>query len=96
MWRRPSTRGDGTWRSRTTVAVDVHFGMSTTLDYYAAVHNRLGWDGANGSFTAFTNYGKRVDNAFYSDVSCLWAYGLCGPGRDGPACESGQGAPALS
>lgn len=58
-------RGDGTGRSRATIAVDVHHAMSLTYDYYASVHNYTNWN-AKG-MTAYAHMGGPSANImFYS------------------------------
>ena len=53
----------GSQNNRQTAAVDVHYGMMKTLDYYLNVRQRNGIDGANLRIAAAAHYGDHYNNA---------------------------------
>ncbi len=58
-----------------TAAVDAHFGLQSTWDYYLNVH---AWEGIDGKGTATLNrvhYGHGYANAFWSDACFCMTYG---------------------
>lgn len=67
--------GDGTLSSRQTVGVDAQYGTAMTWDYYLNVHGRTGI--ANDGKGAFNrvHYGRRYNNAFWSDSCFCMTYG---------------------
>ena len=83
------TDADGTWgdganyvegssttaANGETAAVDAHFGMTKTWDYYAQVHGRNGIDGAGSTTYSRVHYSNSYDNAFWSDSCFCMTYG---------------------
>jgi Zn-dependent metalloprotease len=67
--------GDGTLANRQTVGVDAQYGTALTWDYYLNVHGRNGI--ANNGVGAFNrvHYGRRYNNAFWSDSCFCMTYG---------------------
>jgi Zn-dependent metalloprotease len=67
--------GDGTQRSRQTVAVDAQYGSNTTWDFYKNVFKRAGV--ANDSVGVYSrvHYGHNYANAFWSDDCQCMTYG---------------------
>jgi Zn-dependent metalloprotease len=80
---------DGTWgdgqnydpsrgsRSRNgqTAAVDAHFGLQTTWDFYKQVLGRDGIDGKGRTAYNLVHYASDYDNAFWSDDCFCMTYG---------------------
>jgi Zn-dependent metalloprotease len=60
--------GTGSLASRASVAVDVHYAMQQTWDYFALVHARNGIDGAGHGLFARAHYGSSLANAFYDPL----------------------------
>jgi len=58
-----------------TAAVDAHFGMAKTWDYYAVIHSRNGIDGAGATTFSRVHYSNSYDNAFWSDSCFCMTYG---------------------
>ncbi|MBT8218204.1 MAG: M4 family metallopeptidase [Bacteroidia bacterium] len=46
-------------------AIDVHWGMQKSYDYFLQNHGRKGYDGANGYLPALVNYRKNYRNAAF-------------------------------
>jgi zinc metalloprotease ZmpA len=74
------TDADNTWGNfllddRQTVGVDAQYGTAVTWDYYLTIHSRngIGNDGV-GSFNR-VHYGRRYNNAFWSDSCFCMTYG---------------------
>ncbi len=67
--------GDGTVTDRATVAVDVHYGVQQTWDYFAAQFGRRGIADDGRGAVALTHYGNRTNNAFWSDSCQCMAFG---------------------
>ena len=67
--------GDGTTTSTQSAAVDAQYGSAVTWDYYKNVHGRTGI--ANNSVGAYSrvHYGRRYNNAFWSDSCFCMTYG---------------------
>ena len=67
--------GDGTLANRQTVGVDAQYGTAVTWDYYKNVHGRIGIanDGA-GAYNR-VHYGRKYNNAFWSDSCFCMTYG---------------------
>ena len=67
--------GDGSLSNRQTVAVDAQYGTAVTWDYYLKVHERngIGNDGA-GAYNR-VHYGRKYNNAFWSDSCFCMTYG---------------------
>ena len=67
--------GNGANTSSQTVAVDAHFGVSATWDYYDQVHGRSGIaDDGNGALSR-VHYGRSYANAFWSDACFCMTFG---------------------
>lgn len=58
-----------------TAAVDAHYGMQTTWDFYKAVLGRNGIDGTGRTVNSRVHYGTKYDNAFWSDATFSVTYG---------------------
>lgn len=58
--------GNGVKSNRESAAVDVHFGMMKTWDYYKYTFGRLGIDGAGYKMVARVHYGSKYNNAFWN------------------------------
>jgi len=67
--------GDGTLSNRQTVAVDAHYGVGKTWDYYSSVHGREGIaDDGKGALTR-VHYSSKYNNASWSDSCFCMTYG---------------------
>ena len=58
-----------------TAAVDAHFGLSMTWDYYKNVHGRNGIDNKGTATYSRVHYSNSYDNAFWSDTCFCMTYG---------------------
>jgi Zn-dependent metalloprotease len=58
-----------------TAAVDAHYGVGLTYDYYKNIHNRNGIDGAGTATYSRVHYSNSYDNAFWSDSCFCMTYG---------------------
>ncbi len=58
-----------------TAAVDAHFGMTESWDYYANVHGRNGIDGTGRATYSRVHYSNSYNNAFWSDSCFCMTYG---------------------
>ena len=58
-----------------TAAVDAHYGMQTTWDFYKNVLGRNGIDGTGRAASSRVHYGSGYDNAFWSDACFCMTYG---------------------
>ncbi len=67
--------GDGTLANTQSVAVDAQYGTSVTWDYYKNVHARNGI--ANDGKGAYNrvHYGRKYNNAYWSDSCFCMTYG---------------------
>ena len=67
--------GNYTVSDRATVAADAQYGAAVTWDYFKNVHGRLGI--ANDGKAAYSrvHYGRRYNNAFWSDACFCMTYG---------------------
>jgi Zn-dependent metalloprotease len=67
--------GNGLTSNSQTVAVDAHFGIAKTWDYFKIVHGRNGI--ANDGKGAFSrvHYGRNYGNAFWSDSCFCMTFG---------------------
>lgn len=67
--------GDGTLANVQTVAVDAQYGTAVTWDYYKNVHGRNGI--ANDGKGAYNrvHYGRKYNNAYWSDSCFCMTYG---------------------
>ena len=74
------TDADNTWGnsgldSSATVAVDAHFGVSATWDYYKDVHGRLGIADNGVGAVSRVHYGRNYGNAFWRDSCFCMTFG---------------------
>jgi len=67
--------GSGTLSDSATVAVDAHYGVSKTWDYYKNVHGRLGIDGNGTGALSRVHYGRSYSNAFWNDSCYCMTFG---------------------
>ena len=58
-----------------TAAVDAHFGVGLTYDYYKNIHGRNGIDGIGTATYSRVHYSNSYDNAFWSDSCFCMTYG---------------------
>ena len=58
-----------------TAAVDAHFGLLATWDYYQAIHGRFGIDDLGTPTFNRVHAGTSYDNAFWSDSCFCMTYG---------------------
>ena len=58
-----------------TAAVDAHFGLQTTWDFYRNVLGRNGIDGRGKPAVNLVHYSHNYDNAFWSDECFCMTYG---------------------
>lgn len=67
--------GNGTNSSSQTVAVDAHFGVEKTWDYYLNIHGRSGIaDDGKGALSR-VHFGRNYANAFWSDACFCMTFG---------------------
>lgn len=64
-----------TGAARETAAVDAHYGVAKTWDYFATTHNRLGIANDGKGTYARVHYGTNYDNAFWSDSCFCMTFG---------------------
>ncbi|MBL8151919.1 MAG: M4 family metallopeptidase [Blastocatellia bacterium] len=74
------TDADNTWGNNTTsdtasAAVDAHFGVAATWDYYKNVHGRNGIANNGSGSTSRVHYSSRYNNAFWSDSCFCMTFG---------------------
>ena len=67
--------GSTTTANGQTAAVDAHYGVGLTYDFYKNVLGRNGIDGANGATYSRVHYSSAYDNAFWSDSCFCMTYG---------------------
>ncbi|MFF1482974.1 M4 family metallopeptidase [Streptomyces sp. NPDC058301] len=67
--------GNGTLGDRATVAVDAHYGIPATWDYYKNVHGRNGIKNDGVGARSFVHYGVNYANAGWDDDSFSMIYG---------------------
>lgn len=65
---------DDIWES-TPHAVDVHWGMTVTYDYFQSQHGWRGWNGRNGYLPAYVDYFRGFANAFFYPGPNFLAFG---------------------
>ena len=58
-----------------TAAVDAHYGLAMTWDYYKNVHGRNGIDNKGSATYSRVHYSNSYDNAFWSDTCFCMTYG---------------------
>jgi Zn-dependent metalloprotease len=67
--------GNYTNSDRATAAADAQYGASVTWDYYKSVHGRIGIaNNGKGSYSR-VHYGRRYNNAYWSDTCFCMTYG---------------------
>ena len=67
--------GNGGLDNAATVAVDAHFGVSATWDYYLDVHGRLGIADNGAGAVSRVHYGRNYGNAFWRDSCFCMTFG---------------------
>ncbi|WP_291272885.1 M4 family metallopeptidase [Geothrix sp.] len=67
--------GSTTTANGQTAAVDAHYGVGLTYDFYKNVLSRNGIDGNNGATYSRVHYSSAYDNAFWSDSCFCMTYG---------------------
>ncbi|MFJ1758290.1 M4 family metallopeptidase [Kitasatospora sp. NPDC088134] len=78
--------GDGTASNKESAAVDAHYGVSMTWDYYKNTFGRNGIrNDGNGAFSR-VHYGSNYVNAFWDDTCFCMTYGD-GSGNTHPLTE---------
>ncbi|MER6399547.1 M4 family metallopeptidase [Kitasatospora sp. NPDC001603] len=75
--------GNGALNDRATVAVDAHYGIQATWDFYKNVLGRNGIRGDGVGARSFVHYGTNYPNAGWDDASFSMIYGD-GPGGSAP------------
>jgi Zn-dependent metalloprotease len=58
-----------------TAAVDAHYGLQTTWDFYRNILNRDGIDGKGRTSYSLVHYAHNYDNAFWSDACFCMTFG---------------------
>lgn len=64
------TTGDGKG-----AAVDAHAFVAASWDYFANVHDRVGWDGSGKGVHTTVHYGNGYDNAFFDGTQLVFGDG---------------------
>ncbi|KAB7768579.1 M4 family metallopeptidase [Xanthomonas maliensis] len=67
--------GNGASSDAATVAVDAHYGVSLTWDYYRSTHARTGIANDGKGARSRVHYGNRYNNAFWSDSCFCMTFG---------------------
>jgi zinc metalloprotease ZmpA len=67
--------GTGTLTNAATVAVDAHYGVAKTWDYYVNVHSRHGIANDGKGALSRVHYGRSYNNAFWSDACFCMTFG---------------------
>src|SRR4051794_9284330 len=67
--------GDGTTGNRQSAAVDVHYGVAETWDYYKQTHGRNGIGNDGKGSQSRVHYGSKYNNAFWDDSCFCMSYG---------------------
>ncbi len=67
--------GNGTTSDTASAAVDAHYGIQLTFDYYKNVHGRNGINGTGGAGYNRVHYSRSYNNAFWSDSCFCMTYG---------------------
>jgi len=70
-----NTWGTGLVTHAQTAAVDAHYGVAMTWDYYKNKHGRLGILGDGVGVVARVHYGRNYGNAFWSDACQCMSFG---------------------
>jgi len=56
-------------------ALDAHFGVEKTYDYFKNVHNRNSYDNLGSILRSYVHYGNNVNNAYWSGTYMLYGDG---------------------
>lgn len=67
--------GNNLLNNAQTVAVDAHYGISMTWDYYKTMFGRNGIDNAGTGAITRVHYGRNYQNAFWSDGCYCMTFG---------------------
>jgi Zn-dependent metalloprotease len=67
--------GSTTSANGQTAAVDAHYGIEMTYDFYKSLFGRNGIDNANRATYSRVHYSSNYDNAFWSDTCFCMTYG---------------------
>ena len=70
-----NTWGNGGLDNAATAAVDAHFGVSATWDYYKDVHGRNGIANDGNGAISRVHYGRNYGNAFWRDSCFCMTFG---------------------
>ncbi|WP_412538881.1 M4 family metallopeptidase [Longispora sp. K20-0274] len=70
-----TTFGNNATSNRASAAVDAHYGVAQTWDYYKNVHGRNGIDGQGTGARSDVHYGQNYENAFWDDGCYCMTYG---------------------
>ena len=70
-----SSGGSTTSANGQTAAVDAHYGIEMTYDYYKNIHGRNGINNANKATYSRVHYSSSYDNAFWDDTCFCMTYG---------------------
>ncbi|MFE9257306.1 M4 family metallopeptidase [Streptomyces sp. NPDC006879] len=73
--------GNGSLSDRATVAVDAHYGVQATWDYFKNVHGRNGIKNDGVGARSFVHYGQNYGNAGWDDDGFAMIYGDGAPGQ---------------
>ncbi|TWI01691.1 griselysin [Luteimonas cucumeris] len=79
--------GNGTNTNSQTVAVDAHFGVSSTWDYFLEVHGRAGIANDGKGALSRVHYGRNYANANWSDACFCMTFGDGNGSSVGPLVE---------
>ena len=78
----PFTDNDNNWttaehrnQNNDDVALDAHWGVTKTYDYFFSNFNRNSYDNAGTTLKSYVHYGNNVDNAFWSGAEMLFGDG---------------------
>ncbi|GIG58952.1 hypothetical protein Lfu02_33240 [Longispora fulva] len=69
------TFGDNTNNNRASAAVDAHYGVGQTWDYYKNVHGRNGINNQGTGALSVVHHGNAYQNAFWDDDCYCMSYG---------------------
>lgn len=67
--------GDGTLTDPATIGVDAQYGAAKTWDYYLTKHQRKGIRNNGVGAASRVHYGRRYNNAFWTDTCFCMTYG---------------------
>ncbi|WP_407917554.1 M4 family metallopeptidase, partial [Kitasatospora sp. NE20-6] len=80
------TWGNGSASNGESAAVDAHYGVAATWDYFKNVHGRSGIKGDGVGAYSRVHYGNNYVNAFWDDACFCMTYGD-GSGNNAPLTE---------